>query len=111
MLVPGLVTMSAFAGPYGVVQQSVGAKGVLLQVLPHAGGFGQAAPDDVLFLAAPSPAASSGAAVTPSTRIRNATSLRRSSGCISSVLPSVEPRRTSRRRVAAASELPRNCEA
>src|SRR5437588_30714 len=96
-LPPGLITTSAGAGPYCVVQQFVGSKGVLLQVLPHVGGFGQAAPEDVfdvLLLAAPGPAASSGGAVTPSTRITIATNLRRSSGCISSVLPSVEPRRT-----------------
>src|ERR1700680_3796554 len=89
-LPPGLITTSARAGPYWGVQQSVGAKGVLLQLLPHAGGFGHAAPEDVLCLVAPSPAASSGGAVTPSTRIRIATCLRRSRGCISAVLPSVE---------------------
>src|ERR1700724_1230965 len=110
-LPPGLITTAAFAGSEGVGQQSVGAKGVLLRWLPHAGGFGHAAPEEVWCLVAPSPAASSGGAVTPSTRIRIATSLRRRGGCISSRFPSVEPRRTPRRLVAAASEPPRNFKA
>jgi hypothetical protein len=38
------ITTSALAGPYGVVRQSVGTKGWLLQWLPQAGGLGHGVP-------------------------------------------------------------------
>ena len=38
------MTTSAFAGPYVVVQQSVGSKGWLLQLAPQGGGLGQGVP-------------------------------------------------------------------
>ena len=91
---PPLTMTSALAGPYAVVQQSVGSKGVLLQSVSQegavsqrvpAGGFAAAAAPlaggDERCPALPSPDAASGAAAMANPRI--ATRLRKQSGCIS----------------------------
>ncbi|HEY3568196.1 MAG TPA: hypothetical protein VGP73_09710 [Thermoanaerobaculia bacterium] len=72
---------SAFAGPYGVVQQSVGTKGWLLQWLPQGGELGQrllfeaaeaglaALAEGAFFAGGLCPSAAKGAAANKATRI------------------------------------------